>query len=41
MEERIEELENALYEAYSFLEELPAYPSDLKELLEKALEIEF
>lgn len=39
--ERIDELESALYDAYSFLEELPCYPSDLRNTITKALQIEF
>ena len=35
------ELENALYKALDFLEELPAPPVDIIEEIHKALEIEF
>ena len=40
MEDRINKLESALWEAWEYLEGMPCYPDDLREIIMDALELE-
>ena len=40
MEDRINKLENALWDAWEYLGGMPYYPDDLREIIMDALELE-